>query len=153
MNQISKSEIIIEKMNEEDNCEEIYTNRLRSVVRNINNKINYSAKNFKEDFNNNIDSHKSSSKNKLKNKKNQDVIQIKKINSDIKESEGFNEELHNTATCSKNFFEMDSEGEVYNFSSSKYQELEKNICSSETEATYLLKKDKSTKSSNRDVKE
>jgi hypothetical protein len=153
MNQISKSEIIIEKMNEEDNCEEIYTTRLRSVVRNINNKINYSAKNFKEDFNNNIDSHKSSSKNKLKNKKNQDVIQIKKINSDIKESEGFNEELHNTATCSKNFFEMDSEGEVYNFSSSKYQELEKNICSSETEATDLLKKDKSSKSSNSDVKE
>ncbi len=25
MNQISNSEIIIEKMNEEDNCEEIYT--------------------------------------------------------------------------------------------------------------------------------
>ena len=79
MNQISKSEIIIEKMNEEDNCEEIYTTRLRSVVRNINNKINYSAKNFKEDFNNNIDSHKSSSKNKLKNKKNQDVILISKL--------------------------------------------------------------------------
>jgi len=38
MNQISNSEIIIEKMNEDDNCEEIYTNRLRSVVRNINNK-------------------------------------------------------------------------------------------------------------------
>ena len=92
MNQINNSEIIIEKMNEEDNCEEIYTNRLRSVVRNINNKINYSAKNFKEDINNNIDSHKSSTKNKLKNKKNQDVIQIKKINSDIKESEGHNEE-------------------------------------------------------------
>ena len=32
MNQISNSQIIIEKMNEEDNCEEIYTNRLRSVV-------------------------------------------------------------------------------------------------------------------------
>jgi hypothetical protein len=46
MNQISNSEIIIEKMNEEDNCEEIYTTRLRSVVRNINNKINYSAKNL-----------------------------------------------------------------------------------------------------------
>ena len=45
---------------------------------------------------------------------------------------------------------MDSEGEVYNFSSSKYQELEKNICSSETEATDLLKKDKS---SNSEVKE
>jgi hypothetical protein len=48
---------------------------------------------------------------------------------------------------------MDSEGEVYYFSSSKYQELEKNICSSETEATYLLKKDKSSKSSNSDVTE
>jgi hypothetical protein len=48
---------------------------------------------------------------------------------------------------------MDSEGEVYNFSSSKYQELEKNICSSETEAKDLLKKDKSSKSSNSDVKE
>jgi hypothetical protein len=59
----------------------------------------------------------------------------------------------NTAICSKNIFEMDSEGEVYNFSSSKYQELEKNICSSETEATDVLKKDKSSKSSNSDVKE
>ena len=58
MNQIRNSEIIIEKINEEDNCEEIYTNRLRSVVRNINNKINYTAKNFIEDINNNIDSHK-----------------------------------------------------------------------------------------------
>ena len=48
---------------------------------------------------------------------------------------------------------MDSEGEVYNFSSSKYQELEKNIFSSETEATDLLKKDKSSKSSNSDAKE
>jgi hypothetical protein len=152
MNQIRNSEIIIEKMNEEDNCEEIYTNRLRSVVRNINNKINYSAKKFKDNINNNIDSHKSSTKNGFKNKKNQDQIQIKKINSDIIESEGHNEELHNTATCFKNIFEMDSEGEVYNFSSSKYQELEKNICSSETESTDLLK-DKRSKSSNSDVKE
>jgi hypothetical protein len=92
MNQIKNSEIIIEKINEEDNCEEFYTNRLRSVVRNINNKINYSAKKFKDDINNNIDSHKSSTKNGFKNKKNQDQLQIKKINSDIIESEGHNEE-------------------------------------------------------------
>ena len=64
MNQIRNSEIIIEKINEEDNCEEIYTNRLRSVVRNINNKINYSAKKFKDDINNKIDSHKSSTRSK-----------------------------------------------------------------------------------------
>jgi hypothetical protein len=92
MNQIKNSEIIIEKINEEDNCEEFYTNRLRSVVRNINNKNNYSAKKFKDDINNNIDSLKSSTKNGFKNKKNQDQIQIKKINSDIIESEGHNEE-------------------------------------------------------------
>jgi hypothetical protein len=48
---------------------------------------------------------------------------------------------------------MDSYGEVDNFSSSKYQELEKNIFSSETEAIDLLKKDKCSKSSNSDVKE
>ena len=82
-NKKSNSEIIIEKMDEDCNSSQIYKNRLRSVVRNINNKIN-NSKNNKNVDNNYVDKHKI--KKVYKTKKpinNEEQIHLINSNTDI----------------------------------------------------------------------
>ena len=140
-NKKSNSEIIIEKMDEDCNSSQIYKNRLRSVVRNINNKIN-NSKNNKNVDNNYVDKHKIKKVYKTKKPiKNQEQIHLINGNTDIIENKEFKKEFNNNSTCSKYSDDSINKDEDH-LSDIMYQNFEKNECDDQFDI-FSLKEDAS----------
>ena len=140
-NKKSNSEIIIEKMDEDCNSSQIYKNRLRSVVQNINKKIK-NSKNNKNVDNNYVDKHKI--KKVYKTKKpiyNEEQIHLINSNTDIIENKVFKKEFNNNSTCSK-YSEDSINKDEDHFSDIMYQNFKKNDCNDEVDI-FSLKEDAS----------